>query len=113
MGAAATAAALAGLPRAQPHWTSSLLPFLLGQALGPTLGAFILWETAMRFGSITFVNSAAYLTPVFSLIASCIVFRQPAGAGLWLGSALVVLGAVLCRLWIREPSPPPAPQRSC
>ena len=109
MGVMALAAAMAGLPNAQPRFTASLLPFLLGQAIGPTLGAFILWETAMRLGNVTLASSAAYLTPVFSLAASCIVFQQPAGAGLWIGSALGVAGAVLCKLAVREPAPSSRP----
>ena len=111
MGAMAVAAASAGLPRAVPHWSPGLLPFLLGQALGPTLGAFFLWETAMRSGNVTLVTVAAYLTPVFSLAASCIVFQQAAGAGLWVGSALVVAGAVLCKLSVREPPGMPSEKR--
>jgi drug/metabolite transporter (DMT)-like permease len=104
--AAVASAARAGTSASAPPFTAEILLYLLAQALGPTLLAYIFWETAMRFGSVTLVASAAYLTPVFSLIASCIVLQRSAGWGLWVGSALVVAGAVVCRLSIREARAP-------
>jgi drug/metabolite transporter (DMT)-like permease len=107
----ALAAALGDLTRClpvllgdAPQWGRSVLLPLLLQAVGPAMGAYILWETAMRLGSVTFVSVTAYLTPVFSLIVSCIVLHESAGWGLWGGTALVVLGAFICKLNIRDAS---------
>jgi drug/metabolite transporter (DMT)-like permease len=102
---AAVMGVLSPLQSHAPRWSTEVLLPLLVQALGPALAAYILWETAMRLGDVTFVACAAYLTPVLSLIASCLILQMAATEGLWIGSALVVLGAVVCRLSIREPKP--------
>jgi drug/metabolite transporter (DMT)-like permease len=106
---AALAAALGDLGRGlpvllgdSPQWAQSVLLPMALQSIGPALGAYILWETAMRLGSVTFVSVTAYLTPVFSLIVSCIVLHESAGWGLWGGTALVVLGAFICKFSIRD-----------
>jgi drug/metabolite transporter (DMT)-like permease len=62
--------------------------------------AYGFWERALRKGNVILVVSASYLTPLFSTIVSSLYLRVGAGLRLWLGCALVVLGAALCNVMV-------------
>jgi drug/metabolite transporter (DMT)-like permease len=64
--------------------------------------AYGFWERALRRGNVILVVSASYLTPLFSTIVSSVYLRVGGGLRLWLGCALVVLGATLCNLMIKR-----------
>jgi drug/metabolite transporter (DMT)-like permease len=65
--------------------------------------AYVLWERAMRTGDIILVASSSYLTPLLSTIVSTLYLGAAAGIRLWIGCALVIVGAVTCKLAVREP----------
>jgi drug/metabolite transporter (DMT)-like permease len=74
--------------------------------------AYGFWERALRRGNVVLVVSASYMTPLFSTVVSSLYLRVGGGLRLWLGCALVVLGAVLCNLMVegeggvtRQPQP--------
>jgi len=60
--------------------------------------AYGFWERALRKGSVILVVSASYLTPLLSTIVSSAYLRVGVGLRLWVGCALVVLGAALCNV---------------
>jgi drug/metabolite transporter (DMT)-like permease len=62
--------------------------------------AYGFWERALRKGNVILVVSASYLTPLLSTIVSSLYLRVGVGLRLWLGCALVVLGAVLCNVMV-------------
>lgn len=62
--------------------------------------AYGFWERALRKGSVILVVSASYLTPLLSTIVSSLYLRVGVGLRLWLGCALVVLGAALCNVMV-------------
>jgi len=79
--------------------------------------AYGFWERALRRGNVVLVVSASYMTPLFSTIVSSLYLRVGGGLRLWLGCALVVLGAALCNGMVeeeggvaREPQPAPEAQ---
>lgn len=64
--------------------------------------AYGFWERALRGGNVILVVSASYLTPLFSTIVSSVYLRVGGGLRLWLGCALVVLGAALCNVMVER-----------
>jgi len=84
------------------HWTARSLAELLYMVVGSNL-AYVFWERAMRRGDIVLVASGSYLTPLLSTIVSILYLGAAAGVRLWAGCALVIAGAVTCRLSVREP----------
>jgi drug/metabolite transporter (DMT)-like permease len=83
------------------HWTARALSELLYMVVGSNL-AYVFWERAMRRGDIVLVASGSYLTPLLSTIVSILYLGTAAGIRLWAGCALVIAGAVTCRLAVRE-----------
>jgi drug/metabolite transporter (DMT)-like permease len=67
--------------------------------------AYMLWEFAMRRGDMVLVASASYVTPMLSTFISVLYLGVSTGPKLWVGCALIVLGAVTCKLSLREPTP--------
>jgi drug/metabolite transporter (DMT)-like permease len=74
---------------------------LLYLAIGPNL-AYVFWDMAMRKGDVVLVASASYFTPLLSTLVSCLYLGLTPAWQLWLGCALIILGAVGCKLSIHE-----------
>lgn len=72
-------------------------------ALLPGMLAYVFWDLAVRKGEIILVASLSYLTPLLSTIISTILLNVRPGAALWLGAALVIIGAVICKVSIVDP----------
>jgi drug/metabolite transporter (DMT)-like permease len=83
------------------QWTPRALAELLYMVVGSNL-AYVFWERAMRKGDIVLVASGSYLTPLFSTMVSTLYLGAASGIRLWVGCALVIAGAVACRLAVRE-----------
>ena len=83
------------------NWTVRTVLELLYMAVAPNL-AYVFWELAMRKGDIILVASCSYFTPFLSTIISCIYLDTPAGVKLWFGCALIVVGAIVCKLSVKE-----------
>jgi drug/metabolite transporter (DMT)-like permease len=95
------------------HWTRRALYELSYLAVGSNL-AYLFWERAVRRGDIVFVASCSYFTPLLSTLASTLYLGIVAGARLWIGCGLVIAGAIVCKLAIKERSIPttePAKER--
>ena len=85
----------------QSVWTARAGWELAFMIIAPTC-AYLGWEYAMRRGDIVLVASASYITPLLSTLISVTHLGVDAGAKLWIGCALVVVGAVTCRYSVRE-----------
>jgi drug/metabolite transporter (DMT)-like permease len=66
--------------------------FFLGTA---TYFAYVLWDNAMRKGSIVTVTAASYLTPLLSTIVSCLYLSVIPESRLWWGCVILILGSFL------------------
>lgn len=95
-------AALSAATGEQSDWNAAAIWLILFIAVGPALMAYILWEAAMRQGQVTLLASTAYLIPLLSLGVSAVVLEVKPGAALFVGTILVVGGAILCKLSIRD-----------
>jgi drug/metabolite transporter (DMT)-like permease len=71
-------------------------------ALVPNLLAYSMWDFAMRRGRIILVAAFSYLIPVFSTAVTSFYMKQRPTASLWIACAMVVAGAVLCKLSIQD-----------
>jgi drug/metabolite transporter (DMT)-like permease len=84
------------------HWSLSAGVELVYMAALPGMLAYVLWDIAVRKGEIILVASLSYLTPLLSTIFSILVLSVQPSAALWLGTVLVIGGAVLCKISIAD-----------
>ncbi len=85
----------------QSTWDLQAAGELLFLAVAPNL-AYVLWEQAMRKGDIIFVAAASYFTPYLATSIAIVYLGADAGPKLWAGCALIIAGAVVCKLSVRE-----------
>jgi len=78
---------------------------LLYMAVFPALIAYVMWDVAMRRGNMVLVAAASYLTPLLSVAIGAVYLGIPLTARLWLACALVIAGAVTCKLSVVEHQP--------
>jgi drug/metabolite transporter (DMT)-like permease len=69
---------------------------------GATSAGYVFWDIGVRKGSFVAVSISSYFTPLLSTLISCIYLNVSAGRGLWFGCALIVAGAYLSKLGVRE-----------
>ncbi|NLW49923.1 MAG: aromatic amino acid DMT transporter YddG [Candidatus Brocadiaceae bacterium] len=86
----------------QPQWSPRALWELLFLALVPNLLGYTCWDLAMRNGRIILVAAFSYLTPVLSMFVSSLRLGIRPGLTLWVACAMVVVGAVVCKLSISD-----------
>ena len=79
------------------HWQLRAVLELLFLALVPSLLGYVFWDVAVRKGRMMLVVSASYVIPLLSTIISCAYLRVAPGVWLWVGCALVIGGAVICK----------------
>jgi drug/metabolite transporter (DMT)-like permease len=89
----------------QPHWNLGAAGSLAYLCIFPTTLGYNFWDISMRKGNFVLVGSASYLIPVLSVAVSCVVLNTRPGLFLWAGAALVVAGAVICRVSLKERGP--------
>jgi drug/metabolite transporter (DMT)-like permease len=64
---------------------------------------YAFWDTAMRRGNMTLVTVLSYFTPVISTVVACVYLMKKAPSrGLWIGCALVTLGAFISKWAMTE-----------
>jgi drug/metabolite transporter (DMT)-like permease len=85
-----------------PIWSAALALKMGLYILFPIGLAYPFWEIAMRRGRMVFVASFSYLLPLFSTVFSALYLRIPLTRALWLGCALVIAGAVICKFSVVE-----------
>ena len=83
-------------------WTLPTTATLLYMAIFPGLCAYLFWDIGVRKGDITLLTSISYLAPLLSTLVSAIVLGVAPSTGFWLGVALVIVGAVVCKLAIAD-----------
>jgi len=69
---------------------------------GASSVGYIFWDIGVRKGSFVAVSISSYLTPLLSTFIACLYLKIGAGRGLWFGCALIVVGAYLSKLGVRE-----------
>jgi len=87
-------------------WTLRTALELAYMVIFPATLAYAFWDVAMRRGRIVLVTSLSYLVPVAATLVSCLYLGIRASGALWAACAMVIAGAVICRLSVSEPAPP-------
>lgn len=95
-------ASLQPLFKQQPYWSMAILPELGYMVTVPILLAYIFWEEALRKGNHSLILAFSYLIPVLSTVISCIYLHTMPPPLVWLGTVLVVAGALVCKYSIVE-----------
>jgi drug/metabolite transporter (DMT)-like permease len=85
-----------------PHWSPDLAVKMAFYVVFPIGLAYPFWDIAMRRGRMVFVASFSYLLPLFSTVVSSLYLRIPLTRTLWLGCALLIAGAVICKFSVVE-----------
>lgn len=68
----------------------------------PTALAYLFWYRAMREGNKNLVTAVSYLVPLASTLVSGLYLKVKIGFGFWAAALMVLIGAVLCRVSIRD-----------
>ena len=84
------------------RWTFRSMLELVYMMIFPTALGYVFWDEAMRKGRIILVASLSYLTPLLSAIIATVYLGVKAGWSLWIGCMLVVAGAAVCKLSVKE-----------
>lgn len=71
---------------------------ILSQSVG-----YVAWEWGMRRGNQLLLSLASYLTPIASVLVACLYLSVPLSWTVGVGTALVAVGAIICKWSIIEP----------
>lgn len=77
-----------------PTWTPRAAIEVAALGISSAL-AYSSWDFAMRRGRVPTVAACSYLTPLLSLLISCLYLRIVPTPGVWLGCALLIAGSIL------------------
>jgi drug/metabolite transporter (DMT)-like permease len=86
-------------------WSPRVVGELLYMAIFVTVVAYVFWDRAMRKGNVVLVAALSYFTPLLSTVFSAAYLGVVPGPAIWTACALVIVGAVLCRLAVSESEP--------
>ncbi len=86
------------------RWDARVVGELLYLVFFVTLAAYVFWDHAMRKGNIVLVAALSYFTPLLSTAFSAAYLGVAPGPFVWVACGLLVVGAGLCRLAVREGS---------
>ena len=86
----------------ESRWTRGAVLEVLYMSVVASLLAYAFWDIAMRKGNIILVASFSYLTPLLSTAVSCLYLQVVPGWTLWLACALVVGGALICKVSVKD-----------
>ena len=84
------------------HWSPAAVGELLYMAVFPISLAYVFWDVAMRKGNLTVVAALSYFTPLLSTVTAVIFLGVGTSKRLWVACALVIAGAAVCKLSVRE-----------
>lgn len=76
-------------------------PFLT-HSLIVSATSYMLWDISVRYGDIGLLGTLANFLPIASVVFGVWYLGDSASTGLWIGAALVTLGAVLCRKGVKS-----------
>jgi drug/metabolite transporter (DMT)-like permease len=85
-------------------WDGRVVGELIYMAVFVTVVAYVFWDQAMRQGNVVLVAAVSYSTPLLSTLFSAAYLGVVPGPAIWIACALVIVGAVLCRLAVVEAS---------
>jgi len=88
-------------------WTLRTVLEVCFLATTSTLG-YAFWDIGVRRGDFVLLSASSYFTPLLSTLNSCLYLQVLPGPELWVGCGLLIAGAVVSRLSVRENRAEPA-----
>ncbi len=88
------------------NWTSRAAWECLYMAVFPTFLAYSFWDASMRKGNVVLVAAISYFTPLLSTLFSGVYLDVKLSSRLLVACALVVAGAIICKVSIHPKSAP-------
>ncbi len=86
----------------QPHWSWEAIALMLWMSIFPTTLAYAFWDYGVRTGNVVVLASLSYCIPAVSTLISCVFLGISPPVTTWIGCALVIAGAVICRLSFKD-----------
>jgi drug/metabolite transporter (DMT)-like permease len=84
------------------HWSLQTGLELGYMMVFPAMLAYGFWDSAVRRGRIILIATLSYFTPLLSTLLTVLLLGAPAQGSLWLAAVLVLSGALVCKVSIRE-----------
>ncbi|KAJ4462172.1 putative EamA family transporter [Paratrimastix pyriformis] len=75
---------------------------LLYNGIFPTYIASLVWDAAMRRGSVVFVSAFSFLAPLIAALTSSLYLGVPFTVSFFIGAVLVMAGGLLSRFGVKE-----------
>jgi drug/metabolite transporter (DMT)-like permease len=83
------------------NWSPRTVLEVVFLASTSTLG-YALWDIGIRRGDFILLSATSYFTPLLSTLVSCLYLQVMPGPKLWIGCALLIVGAVLSRAAVTD-----------
>jgi drug/metabolite transporter (DMT)-like permease len=80
-----------------PHWSESMLFWVLLGGVGPVGIAYSLYEISVKNGPVILIASFSYFIPVGSSLLIGLFFKEAMNLGLVFGAVCITLGAWMVR----------------
>lgn len=78
-------------------WSLKSIALTIFTILFPVILAYSFWDIGIRKGNAILISAASYFTPVLSTIMTGVFLGVTIENKIWLGCALVTIGAILCK----------------
>jgi drug/metabolite transporter (DMT)-like permease len=88
----------------QSEWDIRTILEFVSYVVFTIIFGYSFWDFAMRKGNIVLVTALSYFIPLSSTILSSVYLKVPLTASLWAGSIMIILGALLCSLSVKDPN---------
>jgi drug/metabolite transporter (DMT)-like permease len=83
-------------------WSLTVACELAAAVLLPSVLGYLLWDRGTTRGNFMLITACAYSIPVLSVIFSSLYLHVEIGSHVWIGSLLVIVGALICKFSIAE-----------
>lgn len=84
------------------HWSAATGVQLVCMIIFPAMLAYNFWDAGIRRGRMILIVTLSYFTPLISTLITVLLLHIPAQQNLWIGAALVFLGALICRRAVKD-----------
>jgi drug/metabolite transporter (DMT)-like permease len=84
------------------QWSPRTVAEVAFYAVVPLSLAYLCWDIAMRRGRMVFIVSFSCLLPLFSTVVSSLYLRVSLKGMLWIGCAVLIAGAIICKRSVIE-----------
>lgn len=86
-------------------WSVKSILLVIFTILFPVVLAYSFWDIGIRKGNAILISALSYFTPIFSTIMTGVFLGVTIDGKIWLGCALVTIGAILCKFAFTKQKP--------